>query len=280
MHSSQNRPVTHRIAAILMTASLGLSGTAFAAAAPGFLRPLPDAPPPETAIVPDRKPTDAEIWGATSIEGTHFTAFGAKGSVGVGILFGPLGVAANIAKIAKVNRERALPLSDLVQTDVVQLLKTARQADIAENAAPVEMPAQTPAGRTYELVPVIQLNFDSDTAFNVTCVLNATLPTGGRKPWKGRYSVQMPGTYDTKAEGVQAAVKQVLPVCLSEANRLFTRHAKGGMVASDKPQPVPINGQLHPNYVIEAELPDRIIIPTIFGLMQMPPPPETQQPVS
>lgn len=230
---------------------------------------LPDAPGPETARVAERplKSNDYFVYGSL-IAGSHVTVSGGRGSLAVGLLFGPLGVAANAAHAQSVNEERSKPLDALARIDAVAALKAARST-----AAPAAADV-----RAYELMPVVAVRFEDDKAFRLSCMLTASLPNPGKRDWHSRYSVEMAGRFDSGSPASIDAAGQVIAPCLAEANRLFETHARGGLQLGETAKPVVINGKTVSLRVVDAEYPARFVVPDILGVMEWPTP-ESAMPV-
>lgn len=244
--------------------SLFLAGAA--QAAPKMLQPLADAPGPETARILDRpvKPEDLLILG-TPIKDTHTFVAGGRGSLAVGLLFGPLGVAANAAHADSVNQQRGRSIDALVHNDTLAILRTVRSP-----ADGTPMPEAAADIRAYELIPAIQLTFSDDTHFRVGCTLSATLSSPGQKPWHGRYWVRLYDTYDTgSAESLNGA-QAALTSCMAEANRLFERNARGEMTASDVVTPVDIDGKTVKLKLDPNDYPAHIVVPDTWGAVEWP----------
>jgi hypothetical protein len=219
------------------------------------------APSSATARVLTREHKNTDFGLGTRIVGTRTYVAGGRGSLGVGLLLGPLGVAGNAAHVAEVNRSRASQLNDLVQTDVVSVLQTVRQDSGASEAA-TDVPA-------YDLLPSLQIRFDGDTRFHVGCLIQANLKTG-KKEWRVRYAVELPGSYDSQSPASVAAAGETVAPCFTEANRLFTAHIAGGMLPGAV-QPANILGKAQKQPFVAEEYPARLILPDVVGLVEYAP---------
>jgi hypothetical protein len=221
------------------------------------------APSSAAARVVTREHKNTDFGLGTRLAGTRTYVAGGKGSLGVGLLLGPLGVAGNAAHVADVNRRRGSQLNDLVQTDVISVLQTVRQSDGAPEAA-----ADEPA---YDLLPSLQIRFDGDTRFHVGCLIQANLKTG-KKEWRVRYAVELPGSYDSQSSDSVAAAARTVAPCFTEANRLFTAHIAGGMLPGSV-QPANILGKAQKQPFVAEEYPARLILPDVVGLVEYAPTP-------
>ena len=250
--------IRRHITAVLVTVA-GLAATSAAMAGVPHLLPLADAPAPDVARVLTRAPTDTDFGLGTRLKGTHFRVSGASGSIGVGLLLGPLGVAGNIAHVNEVNSTRAAPLLALSQIDVVQALRDARQVPAGSEAA---------AGtRAYDLLPQVQIRFEDDTHFHVGCLLAASLANGDKRAWRARYAVELPGSYDSQSQTSIDAAGQLIAPCLVESLRLFNAHVAGGMLPGAL-QPATILAKSQRQPFVAEEYPAHLILPDSAGLVE------------
>ncbi len=247
-------------AACLAASASTLAFSGQTTAGPRTLEILPDAPGPETARIIDGpiKASDA-YYAGTVIEGTHTTVAGGKGSLAVGLLFGPLGVAANAAHAHDVNVTRGKTIEALASNDTVAVLRTIRET------AGQPAPADT---RAYALVPSVQVLFDDDKTFRIGCTITASLPNPGKRDWHARYSVATPGQYDASVPTSVEQAGQVVVPCLTEANRLFEAHARGGLVMGETLQPAVFNGKTVLAKVVDAEYPAHAILRDMAGVVE------------
>ncbi len=256
-------------ATCLGAAVLAVGGQAFAGQR--TLVPLADAPGPETARIATRPLVTTEVYlNGTPVDGTHTAVAGGRGSLAVGLLFGPVGVLANAAHAEELNKKRAVPLDGFAHADTVGTLAAIRQAS---------QPA--PQGtRAYELMPIVTATFEDDKTFHVSCMITASLPDpNGKRPWRARYSVDTPGSYDaTSQASIDQAGAAVSP-CLAEANRLFEGHARGAMQLGETAKPVVINGRTVQLRVVDAEYPTHSIVPDMAGIMEWAAPVQPAAPV-
>lgn len=225
------------------------------------------APASTAARIVTREPKNTDFGLGTRLDGTRVYVWGAKGSLGVGLLLGPLGVAGNAAHVANVNRGRATQLGALVQTDVISLLRTVRQ-----DGGAIEAASDVPA---YDLMPSLQLRFDGDTRFHVGCLIQASLAVPGKREWRVRYAVEMPGDYDSQSQSSVEAAAQAVTPCFTEANRLFTAHIAGGMLPGPV-QPATLMGKAQKQAFVAEEYPARLILPDVVGLVEYPATPDTK----
>jgi hypothetical protein len=248
-----------RLACLVAAASeLALGGQA--SAAPRTLEILPGAPGPETARIIDGPIKDSDVYYAGSvIEGTHTSVAGGRGSLAVGLLFGPLGVAANAAHAKEVNVTRGKSVESLASNGTVAVLKTIRETSGQPAAADT---------RAYALVPSIQILFDDDKTFRLGCTISASLPNPGKRDWRARYSVTTPGQYDASSPASVEQAGQAIAPCLTEANRLFEAHARGGLVMGATPRPAVFNGKTVLAKVVDAEYPAHAVVRDMAGVVE------------
>lgn len=216
------------------------------------------------AFISDRLPTQAEAQAYTLLEGKYFGSSGASGSLAAGLLFGPLGVAANVAYINSENTRRTTPLKVVADLNLAKLL--------SEQVA--ALPAGPRGERTsYELIPAANFYFKSDTSYWLTCVLTADLPQPGQASWRARYAVATEGSFDSSSSSdTQRAADAVAP-CLRDAYQLFVDHVSGS-VGTFEPRTIStkrIDGQGTVDEVWNVaigSLPGRIIANDVSGLVQ------------
>lgn len=225
------------------------------------------APPSTSARILTREPKNTDIAFGTRLEGTRVYVLGARGSLGVGLLLGPLGVAGNAAHVAKVNRSRGEQLDALVKTDVIGVLRAVREAGGAPEAA-----SDVPA---FELLPSLSARFEDDTRFHVTCILQVSLAGEGKREWRVRYGVEMPGVFDSQSPASVEAAAQTVTPCFTEANRLFTTHVAGGMRAGAVQSAI-LWGKPQKRAFVAEEYPARLIAPDVVGLMEYAPPAQAE----
>lgn len=201
-------------AALLVTALASplLSGCV---AAPALKQP-PVATAPTGAFVSDTLPTGPQKYTYTNLDGTYFGASGGSGSAAVGLLLGPIGVAANVAHINSVNRQRVAPLGALTSQNLAGLLKQ----ELANAGADT-------ATSGYKLTPAANVAFTSDTAYVLGCTITAELPAAnGAKPWAARYAIHVDGQFDSRhAADTDAAIAALAP-CLRSAYGVFRQHVE------------------------------------------------------
>ena len=235
--------------------------------------PQPKQVPPDGAatngsLVSDARPTSAQKYAATDLEGTYFGASGATGSLGVGLLLGPLGVAANVAYINSKNQEMARPLAPLTSQDLGAVLRR-------------EVPALAdPGGRApgaFRLTPAAQLFFTSDTTYRLTCTVTVELPqAAGAPPWAARYGVNVEGTFDSAAAGDTARATSALGPCLRDAHALFAEHVSGKLGAFETRtltrRAFNGNGTFDQQVTVAVSgLPSKVLINDFLGVMQVHP---------
>ena len=243
------------------TVMAGLLAIGASATAAPKINTAPDGVPSSfRALAPDRPATDAEV-SATHIEGTDFGVLGARGSLGVGLLFGPLGVAGNVAHVQAANKERGAALGDLAKTDLRAMLRDERAQH-----APRDAPEQGAAN--LEIVPVAVANFSSDTDFTLRCKITASYPADDNKPWRGRYSVPIDGAYTTTAINLEET-RAALRACFATAYGLYAGHVdgvfNGGSVRTFHVEGI---GSKLKGTIVDALLPDRVVLYDSAGLYE------------
>jgi hypothetical protein len=175
------------------------------------------APPAAQAVVLDRPAKTAEYL-STPLKGTDFGVVGARGSLGVGLLFGALGAAANAAHVQSVNEERGAKMAALTGTDLRGMLRE----ELARRTPP-GAPASGAGRANMELLPIAIAVFTDDARFTLRCQVWAFYPNGEGKPWRARYSVAIPDSFDVNALDVEKA-RQDLRDCYAAAYGLYAGH--------------------------------------------------------
>lgn len=224
----------------------------------------PKEPPPAAAataveLIPGRLPSEREKWAGYSVPDSSFgVTTSTRGSLLAGLLLGPVGVAVNVAQAKSESERQALPLKQLLSTDLRKALIT-----LVPNASFAEV---TTAGGYFTLVPSAALDFRSDDEFKLRCALNVALVDDKKEIWQSRYLVQVEGLFVRNAPSdIDKAVAET-GSCLEKAYSLFRRHKtnelgpfKDYSVRADYNLSVP---------VLESALPDRVIYSDHLGLFE------------
>ena len=109
------------------------------------------------------------------------------GGVGLGLLLGPLGVAANMSMIEKVTMAEAEQLRGKLQiTPKTLFLSAAKEAQF--QVAESDTPAAT------RVTPLLRVSKTDETAIHLSAWLQIETGTGQQK-WSAIYSHQLPGAY-------------------------------------------------------------------------------------
>jgi hypothetical protein len=213
------------------------------------------------AFVADRKPTEMETDSSSTLPNTYFGATGASGSVAVGLLLGPLGVAANHAYIKSEHEKRSAPLGPLTSQDLGAIL-----------AASVPELSRGGADRAdaYELVPAANLFFSSETRYGMACTI--TVRRKGPEEWSSRYSVPVDADYDTSRSTDTTDAVAALGPCLRAAHALFREHLSGSLAF--QPRDVAFRtadgkSSMSLTYLVAtSQLPGRVIVNDAMGVVQ------------
>jgi hypothetical protein len=224
----------------------------------------PKEPPPPAAataleFIPGRLPSEREKWAGYSVPASSFgVTTSTRGSLLAGLLLGPVGVAVNVAQAMSESERQAVPLKQLLSTDLRKAL-----GSLLPNASFAEAPT---TGGHFTLVPSAALDFRSDDEFKLRCALNVALVDGGKEIWQSRYLVQVEGLFVRNVPSdIDNAVAEA-GSCLEKAYSLFRRHKtnelgpyKDYSVRADYNLSVP---------VLESALPDRVIYSDHLGLFE------------
>jgi len=217
----------------------------------------------ERAFVSDRKPTPAETFSYTPIEGSYFGVSGANGSALAGLLLGPIGVAGNILYMDAANRESG---SQVIRLAAVNL------ADVLAGAVP-ELPRSAPDGdERFELAPAASLNFSSGGSYRVVCILNASLR---EQRWAASYVKEIDADFDPASASDTDKAIASLDSCLRDAHRLFREHVSGALApfaARDVSYYSWSGDHLDlPTQVSQSALPGRVITSNTRVVQEIPP---------
>ena len=224
----------------------------------------PKEPPPAAAataaeFIPSRLASEREKWAGYSVPDSAFgVTTSTRGSLLAGLLLGPIGVAANVAQAKSESERQAVPLKQLLSTDLRKVLGT-----VVPNATYAEAPTD---GRHFTLIPSAALDFRSDDEFKLRCALNVALVDGGKEIWQSRYLVQVEGLFTRNTPSdIEKSVSETGP-CLEKAYSLFRRH-KTNKLGSFKEYSVRADYNLSVP-VLESALPDRVIYSDHLGLFE------------
>jgi len=152
------------------------------------------------------------------------------GGAGLGVLLGPLGVAANVAAIKKRTETESQTLFDKVALDPVALLTS-----LLDEAA-IARASQTSA-TTFSMKP--HVNIVSEGNENVWFAAGIDV-SDSAKPWTGRYLAQLPGEWSRSelANGLSPerahALEEQVKAALREALHLYIDDAAGKLKGTDK----------------------------------------------
>lgn len=152
------------------------------------------------------------------------------GGAGVGVLFGPLGVAANMAAIKKRTESESQALFGKVALDPVALL-----ASLFEEAA-IARASETSA-TTFTMKPHVNIVSQGNEKVWIAAGIDVS---DSSEPWTGKYLAQLPGewplgelTAGLAPERAQALEVQVR-AALREALQLYLDDAAGNLKGTEK----------------------------------------------
>lgn len=114
------------------------------------------------------------------------------GGVGLGLLLGPLGVAANISMIEKVTLSDVEQLKGKLPIDPVALFRSAAiqtNSDIADQVRE----------STVRATPYLRVSKTDESTIHVTAALVLEQAGTGPQEWKANYSYQLPGSFSVSS---------------------------------------------------------------------------------
>jgi hypothetical protein len=152
------------------------------------------------------------------------------GGAGVGVLLGPLGVAANVAAIKKRTEAETQALFDKVALDPVALL-----AGLLGEATFARASETSPT--TFTMKPVVRIVSDGKENVWIAAAIDVS---DSAVPWTGKYLAQLSGTWPRAelANGLSPERSQELEAqvkaALREALHLYLDDAAGKLNGTDK----------------------------------------------
>lgn len=204
-----------------------VAGVLLLAALSGCATLKPTAPPAvvlgQTPVfVAHEFPSKAQKSAAHSVPDSYFGVSSHKsGSAGVGVLFGVLGVLANVAYVEAQGQKAAVAGKSLFTENLGDWLI---EADVTLDREPMSPPATG----YFELVPAASIYYERADTFHTNCYLHSVYVVRGKKAWQARYGINNSERYSkgmaVDAEAVRADLKQ----CLGKALDLFARHRAQG----------------------------------------------------
>ena len=230
--------------------------------------PVTPKMPPETiggalptAFLANRMPTPKEKFAIHSVENSYFGVSDVRRSLPLGVVLGPLGVAANMAHVSGESERRSEEVKSLLALDAGTLLRA---------AAPDLRPADG-AGidrRRVEVVPSAALLFVDDDSFELTCFVNVVMLEGANETWRARYGVNAEGAFKVKSSDLPGTMTAELSACLGRAYGLYRAHFAGEL----RPyRDYAIETKDYTRYmpVYESGLPSRVIAYDGLGVIEL-----------
>ena len=152
------------------------------------------------------------------------------GGVGLGVLLGPLGVAANVAAIKKRTETEAQALFDKVALDPVALL-----ASLLEEAAISRASETSPT--TFTMKPYVRIVSEGNENVWIAAGIDVS---DSALPWTGKYLAQLAGEWPRSELAVGLSpdrsheLESQVKVALREALHLYIDDAAGKLKGTDK----------------------------------------------
>jgi hypothetical protein len=214
-----------------------------------------------TTFLANRMPTPKEKFAIHSVENSYFGVSDVRRSLPLGLVLGPLGVAANQAHVRGESERKSDDVKSLFPLDAAALLRA---------EAPDLRPADGAGsdGPRLEAVPSAALLFVDDDSFELTCFVNVVMLEGAKETWRARYGVNAEGTFNVKSSGLLATMTAELSACLKRAYGLYRTHFAGAL----KPyREYAIETKDSTRYmpVYESGLPSRVIAYDGFGVIEL-----------
>lgn len=166
------------------------------------------------------------------------------GSLGVGLLLGPLGVAANIKAVEGLTDQEAARLSGKFVLKPIEALTQA--------AGAISFPlASSSNGSDSQLTPFVQISKTDETIWHVSAHLLLEGASGSSK-WIRRYQYQLPGSYTLeKLASLDAAALGELQASTKQGYTALLKHIQGETDASvaTEQKAIATSAYLTPNFV-------------------------------
>ncbi len=127
-----------------------------------------------TTYLANRMPTPQEKFAMHSVENSYFGVTDTRRSLPLGLLLGPIGVAANMAHVRGESRRRSDEVKSLLGLDAGALLRTEAPDLSSAQGAAID-------GRRLEVVPAAVLIFVEDDTFQFICFVNVVMLEGAKE---------------------------------------------------------------------------------------------------
>lgn len=218
-----------------------------------------------SSFISNELPNNTQKGAGTNIEGTYFGVSGASGSVAVGLFLGPIGVAANVAYVNSVNKERAIPLTNLTSLNLAKILN--------QEVSTIQIEKNRPSA-SYKIIPAANLYFKSDKTYLVNCSITVELTDNGTKSWVARYSIPVEGLFDSSSvNDTNKAINSLAP-CLHSAYEVFNEHINGKLGKFDKKtitnNKIDSDGTITQTFqVAVSKLPEKVLVNDMWGIVEL-----------
>lgn len=140
------------------------------------------------AVAEAVKRTDHTVKHLNDEQSIVYTQNFGGGGAGLGLLLGPIGVAANISMIDSATKADAAKLFGKVKVDAVALFQ---QVASSEQLA-LQTAGTTPTVRLTPYLLIVKVN---ETTLNPAAALFVEAPGADGKPWTTKYVLQLPGSH-------------------------------------------------------------------------------------
>jgi len=175
-----------------------------------------------TTYLANRMPTPQEKFAMHSVENSYFGVTDTRRSLPLGLLLGPIGVAANMAHVRGESERRSDEVKSLLGLDAGALLRTEAPDLSSAQGAAID-------GRRLEVVPAAVLIFVEDDTFQFICFVNVVMLEGAKEMWRARYGVHAEGKFNVKSSDLSGTMAAELSVCLKRAYGLYRAHFAGDL---------------------------------------------------
>lgn len=168
-------------------------------------------------VVSDKKPTPEQKGAIIDVPDSYVgVSSNKRGSLGVGLLLGPLGVAANVAYVKAETQKMADTIPALFDVDLAKML--AEQA-----GCPVRGAAG--GGREIVLTPAVRFFFENDAGEYVAqCVLTAQVMDGAVETTSAAYTLRQAQKFSGQSDETRQRILSELKLCFADAGALMKAH--------------------------------------------------------
>lgn len=214
-------------------------------------------------VVSDKKPTPEQKGAIIDVPDSYVgVSSNKRGSLGVGLLLGPLGVAANVAYVKAETQKMADTIPAMFDVDLAKVL--AEQTGYPISGAPG-------AGREIVLTPAARFFFETDagTDYVAQCVLHARVMDGATETTSAVYTLRQPQKFSGQSDETKRRVISELKSCFADAGALMKSHMADSLKSAgyELAMKDPMLGSVDVNMLLVEDWLDRRVIARFHRFM-------------